>query len=536
MDVGDVIDNKYRLLRLLGSGGYGKVFEAEHVTLPHRYAFKCLRPDKATKEKALNRFFQEATAATSIGSEHIVKVLDCGLGDTPGSSPYLVMELLDGDPLDGLLRREAPLSPSRVVRMALQVCEALSAAHAKGIVHRDLKPENLFVSQRGGQDWITVLDFGIAKVRGAKTLTVDGEGIGTMLYMAPEQFSKAVEANPCNDIYSLGAILYELLTGEEPGMMGLLLPGRKPRELRPALDQGLEDVVLRAMAFNPADRHQSMQELAKALEPFAKDEVPEGWVLIEPGTFMMGSPKSEAGRWDDEAQHQVTITRPFLLQSTPVTQAQFEQVLGFNPSHFKNAGPQAPVEQVSWYEAVAFCNELSRRQGVEPTYLLRDVKGQPGDKDFRFDVEWRGLDHPGYRLPTEAEWEYACRAGTKTATYNGDLREGLLESEQPNPILDPIAWFSGNSGGRTHPVGELPGNARGLHDMLGNVWEWTWDWYASYGSDSATDPSGPALGSSRVIRGGSWYSYARHCRAAYRDLGPGNRRGSLGFRPVRSRP
>jgi formylglycine-generating enzyme required for sulfatase activity len=259
-------------------------------------------------------------------------------------------------------------------------------------------------------------------------------------------------------------------------------------------------------------------------------------VAVEHGSFTMGSPGTEAGRYSYEVPHLVNLTHPFLLWPTPVTQDQFEALMGFNPSG-AGSGPRLPVETVSWFEAVAFCNALSRKQQLDESYRIFDVKGTPGDKDYQFNVEWKGLTHPGYRLPTEAEWEYACRAGTTTATYNGDLREGLLEKEQPNPILDPIAWFYGNSGTGTHPVGELEANAWGLNDMLGNVYEWIWDWYGSYPSGAVADPSGPEGGSDRVFRGGSWSDYARLCRAADRyRLSSGCRDRYLGFRPARSRP
>jgi formylglycine-generating enzyme required for sulfatase activity/serine/threonine protein kinase len=277
---------------------------------------------------------------------------------------------------------------------------------------------------------------------------------------------------------------------------------------------------------------------------------------VLPGTFTMGSPTEEAGRLeralsigsdkldpertslDFELRHEVTLSRPFLLQATPVTQAQFEAVMGYNPSDFKD--PRFPVESVSWFEAVAFCNRLSEQQGLpEPewAYVLRDVKGEPSQRDFEATVEWRGPERLGFRLPTEAEWEYAVRAGTSTATYNGDLEPGRVKDEQPNPTLDPIAWFGGNSENTTHRVGTKTPNPWGLYDMLGNVWEWVWDWDDMYPSDSVTDPAGPASGKNRVIRGGSWSLYARFCRAAYRGRDwPGHRFNDIGFRPARTLP
>jgi len=246
------------------------------------------------------------------------------------------------------------------------------------------------------------------------------------------------------------------------------------------------------------------------------------FVVIAPGSFLMGSPANEEGRLWDETQHRVTLTRGFFLQTTPVTQAQWQSLMGNNPSHFVNTTDAAncPVEQVSWYDALAYCNALSAREGLQPCYDLSLFTGSPGTgtyhgpDDLVFD-----LGSLGYRLPTEAEWEYAARAGTSAARY-GALKD--------------IAWHHDNSGSKTHRVGTLAANAWGLYDLLGNVWEWTWDWDGDYPA-SATDPVGPKTGSNRVIRGGFWFSDAQGARAACRcNNSPGWRDNSFGFRLSRS--
>ncbi len=236
---------------------------------------------------------------------------------------------------------------------------------------------------------------------------------------------------------------------------------------------------------------------------------PDGFVRIPSGSFQMGSPASEDGRFTDETQHRVTITRAFLMQATEVTQGQYRSLMGKNPSHFTSCGDDCPVETVSWREAVAYCNALSRKEGLPECY--------DGDR-------LEGLDCKGYRLPTEAEWEYAARAGSTGARY-GDL--------------DSVAWYDGNSGSSTHPVGKKKPNAWGLSDMLGNVNEWCHDWNGDYSSGSATDPTGPQTGSNRVRRGGSWSSTATAglVRAALRDGGtPDYRNDFLGLRPARFCP
>jgi len=243
-------------------------------------------------------------------------------------------------------------------------------------------------------------------------------------------------------------------------------------------------------------------------------------VEIPAGAFDMGSDRSTPGAIsrNERPVHRVTISA-FRMAATEVTQAQFEAVMGFNPSHFK--GANLPVGDVGWYEVVAYANALSRREGLQPAYRV-----EPGSTSTAPQVFWdRQAD--GYRLPTEAEWEYAARAGSTTDTYAGDLRRmgpGFGGGCEPEPMLDGIGWHCGNApveGGM--PVGRLRPNAWGLHDMLGNVWEWVWDWDDNfvpgpYSGEARADPTGkPGNGpGARLLRGGSWYSSPPALRASMR--------------------
>ncbi len=224
-------------------------------------------------------------------------------------------------------------------------------------------------------------------------------------------------------------------------------------------------------------------------------------VLIPKGTFMMGSPESEQGRNENENQHEVTISKDYYLGVYEVTQAQYEKVMGKNPSHFQgavvgNENADLPVEMVTWDDAVEFCKKLSDLSEEKKT----------------------GRE---YRLPTEAEWEYACRAGSKTA-YSFDDEEGLLPE---------YGWFRRNSSDRTHTVGLLEPNAWGLYDMHGNVWEWCSDRHGEYPKGAVSDPTGPKEGSNRVYRGGGWNGVAACCRSAYRGwYPPSDRSSDDGFR------
>ncbi len=200
---------------------------------------------------------------------------------------------------------------------------------------------------------------------------------------------------------------------------------------------------------------------------------------------------SNNGDDNEKPIHSVTLTKPFYLQATEVTQGQWRAVLGDNPSYFQ-MGDDYPVEQVSWNDVQKF---LSKLNALDPG--------------------------KNYRLPTEAEWEYACRAGTSGDRYGE---------------LDAIAWYDRNLGNQTHPVGKKQPNGWGLYDMLGNVWEWCADWYGGdyYASSPSTDPRGPSSGQSRVLRGGSWLNYFSNVRSAYRGgLNPVNRYNHCGFRCAR---
>ena len=226
------------------------------------------------------------------------------------------------------------------------------------------------------------------------------------------------------------------------------------------------------------------------------------FVIIPAGTFLMGSPEDEPERHNDEVLHEVTLTKSYYMQTTQVTQGQWESVMGDNPSRFKDGGPDCPVEQVTWEDTQAFISKLNQQ----------DSTGT-------------------YRLPTEAEWEYACRAGTDGPFYFGScLSTDQANYDGNNPLGD---CPKGEYRKKTTPVGSFDANNYGLYDMHGNVDEWCHDWYADYPVSAVTDPTGPENGASRVLRGGGWISDAGDCRSAYRYWSrPGVRIVSTGFRLV----
>jgi formylglycine-generating enzyme required for sulfatase activity len=246
---------------------------------------------------------------------------------------------------------------------------------------------------------------------------------------------------------------------------------------------------------------------------------PEGMVRINSGTFTMGSPASEKERYDWEGpQHQVTISKGFWMGKYEVTQKEWVAVMGSNPSYFK--GDNLPVEQVSWNDVIDYCNKRSVKEGLTPAYT---VSGS--------EVRW-DKNASGYRLPTEAEWEYACRAGTSTPFSTGSN----VTTNQAN--YNGNYPYNGNAKGtyreKTWAVGSGTANAWGLHDMHGNVYEWCWDWYEDYSSGAQTDPAGAIVGVYRVLRGGSWCDYARDLRSVRRVYyAPSGINYLNGFRLVR---
>ena len=243
-------------------------------------------------------------------------------------------------------------------------------------------------------------------------------------------------------------------------------------------------------------------------------EVKPKLVRVPKGSFMMGSPTGESGRGTDETRHTVMLTTDFWMAESEVTQRQYRNLIGSSPSNFK--GDELPVESVSWFDAVAYCNALSAKEKLTPCYQISGTT-----------VGWAdGVNCTGYRLPTEAEWEYAARSPATTIYAGSDSVDG-------------VAWHSTNSGSTTHAAKTKTPNGRGLYDLSGNVWEWVWDWYqGNYEAQPSSDPiGGPSTSAARVLRGGAWYDSASLSRVAARNsVAPTYGDNSIGFRVVRHDP
>ena len=512
----------YKLVRLLGIGGFGEVWLAHKpFGHPREVAIKfCTDPE--SRERLLRH---EAALSARVNKaadvRGVVPLLNSHLRSDP---PCLVYEYVNGGNLAAWLRNRGHFDPAFVRRFIVHLAKSVWACHAAGVVHRDLKPANILlrVGDRGIRPLIA--DFGIGGISAAaqsqtRQMTDQSQmthslvrGAHSDLYASPQQ-RRGEDAHVGDDIWSLGLIWYQLLTGN---LKAGVPSGRKWQQR--LVDAGIpqDDVNILEECFESdrEDRIASMADLIKRLsqtssstnsvandaEPKVSPQQPAGvrtspaadplitnnvgmeFRLIPAGSFLMGSPDSDSDAYDDEKpQHRVDITRPFYLQTTVVTQSQWRAVMRsqrWKEKAWVKEGDAYPAVYTSWEDAEKFCRKLSARDNCE------------------------------YRLPTEAEWEYACRAGTTTKFSFGDSEE----------LLTDFAWFNANAldvGAKyAHAVAEKQPNNWGLYDMHGNVWEWCLDWYGDYGSANQHDPSWPSEASFRVNRGGSWFDSGRICRSA----------------------
>lgn len=578
----------YRLLKKLGRGGFGEVWLAEKQTkfVTKKLAVKLPLQNQVDAEAVRH----EATLwEQACGHPNVLPIIDA---DEYDGQIVIVSEYAPDGSLADLLKKQSRLSVEKAIEMIDGILAGLEYLHSRNIVHRDLKPDNVLLQGETPR----LADFGISRVLRTTMTSASVNLAGTPFYMAPEAFDK--KRNEQTDIWSAGVMLYEILAGKRPfdddNLINLVssIATKEPEPLPDYVPQWLTEVIGKSLAKNPENRYKKVSEMRQHLrhlarmpdtqkitdvpetKPNAKNEINTGeitnlrtspnlqnrnifliiggvslfallslsgigvviwknyfptptpsvsptktpmpttgigkkmeFVLIRAGSFMMGSPDNEKGSTEEERpQHQVIISKDFYLSKYEVTQGQWKAVMGDNPSFFKDCGDDCPVENVSWDEVQEFIRRLK-------------AKGEGT-----------------YRLPTEAEWEYACRAGT-----TGNYAENL----------DDIAWYYNNAGdqilsgewdaaklksnnNRTHEVGKKQPNAWGLYDMHGNVWEWVQDWFGKYPEGAVTDPTGGISGSHRIFRGGSLGFPAEDIRSAKRAYyTPTERNGNVGFRLVR---
>lgn len=657
-----LLDQKFRLLELIGDGRFGEVYRGLHVLTGEEWAIKLPKAAAVqgdSKSRGQKRFLREARNSAKVRNRHVARVIDAAFCQITGQF-YLVMELARGINLKEFLNRNPDGLDERVSMVIFnQLCDGVAAIHDQGIVHRDLSPENVMLLN-GDFNRIKIIDFEFAKdiFRISQARTIPGTLIGSPRYMAPEQWDSDRIHDARADVFSLGLILFELLAGRLPDErmiqnIGDLELHRKNfssefHELRRIAPKQVPDPVLKvvhkALQNKRERRYQDVREFHKAFnlaisgreieeqseitperlqiirdlptgsiliraeqtgieilvdgksvgvskmagDCFRVADLPagatveaSGWVkgrdpfvrrvavepnrevlvsiqsgplleyrnaagiemvLIPNGRFIMGSELSDEARWSqtvfekygrkadfrrERPSRMVTISRAFYLGRCQVTQAQWQYVaqnlprikrnLNPSPSFFK--GENQPVESVNWDDCQEFVHRLNRLE-----------------------------DGNRYGLPTEAQWEYGCRAGTK-GDYAGDLEAmGWYATNSGINHIDAYDAFYikderdlklylertlGPNGCHPHPVGRKLPNAFGLYDMHGNVLEWCADWFSEkyYSTASGLDPAGPAEGRLRVARGGAWNTRANRCRSAFRGrLNPRVRFDYVGLR------
>ena len=501
---------EYRIGRVLGQGGFGITYEAEQVSLGRRVAVKeffmkdvCNRDGSTSHvsvpsvgsrelvEKFRQKFLREARMIASMKNPHIVRIYD--VFEENGTA-YYVMEYLSGGSLQQVVRNSGRLKESVALACIREAADALGYFHLLNTLHLDVKPSNLMLDEEGN---VVLIDFGISKHYDESGSQTSSTPVGISKGFAPlEQYKQGSDIKsftPATDIYALGATLYALLTGTNPPEAPDVNDDGLP------IICGVSSVVMQAIECAMQPRRKDRPQSVAAFLQLLDDEGPrlandEGTLLIGAenqkitvggvtfamlpvagGTFTMGATaEMTSPDRDEKPTRQVTLSS-YYMGETEVTQALWTAVMGSNPSLFK--GDDLPVEMVSWNDCQTFLTKLNALTGRE------------------------------FRLPTEAEWEYASRGGSKS--------RGTQYSGSSN--LDEVAWYGSNSGRKTHAVKTKKANELGLYDMSGNVWEWCQDWYGSYRRRAQTNPTGPASGSSRVARGGSWINDARGCRLSYRD-------------------
>ena len=585
----------YTVEKVLGQGGFGITYkvsanlQVENVTIRTYFAVKeffmsdaCERnendsicyssPVKDKVEESRKDFLAEAQRLNKISLEH-PNIIHVNEVFEANNTVYYVMEYLDAGSLRSYVREHGALSESEALAIMTPIMNAVDYLHQHRMTHLDIKPDNVMLKHDPdtGEIIPVLIDFGLSKhydKNGNPTSTMRASGFSDG-YAPVEQYTGIYTFSPQADVYALAATLYYALVGKDP-VIATELSEEKIRVALNGKSYHVVSAIVEAMRMHKGERTLSVRKMmqtldgvsseplnktkqakthktkrikleeneahsektqewfrnhalwigggvlalvgiifiwylfspnSKNLSPFAtvgevikipvKAGVDIEMVKVEAGTFMMGAtPEMEKPDSDEKPLHQVTLTNDYYMGKYEVTQALWEAVMDSNPSYFK--GDNLPVETVSWNDCQEFISKLNS---------MTDRK---------------------FRLPTEAEWEYAARGGKKSCGYQYSGSSNISD----------VAWYGGNSGNKTHPVGTKQANELGIYDMSGNVWEWCQDRFDSYSSSSQTNPTGADSGAIRVRRGGGWYDDAQVCRSSCRILiySTDGRNNDLGLR------
>jgi serine/threonine protein kinase len=553
----------YRFITRIGEGGMGEVWLAEDTSLERKVAIKILAPEFTRSSDLIARFKQEAKLQANLIHKNIVTLHT--FFEEQGQY-FMVMEYARGITIKELIQQIGPIPEDRVIGILNQILDALAYAHDKGIIHRDIKPSNIMIYPDKG-DFVKIMDFGIAKVLGDKGLTRTGTRMGTLYYMSPEQIRAEKDIDQRTDIYSLGITLFEMLTGKLPfdtdtesdytvqhQIITTEIPN--PNQLVHRLNEQLCALIISMTPKNKNQRpfikliidqlgsiersgktSQTKIEIEKSRNNITEAQITTTKPNIELQPRKMKSVrlvvvsiiiiivvlsilvflprKSHSQSKSDSASFidMVMINSISLkISKTEITQDQWLKIMGTNPSAPSNyISNNFPVESVSWYDAVKFCNKLSVEEGRTPCYSING---------FEVSCNWVAN---GYRLPTEAEWVYAASANSYNRLYSG------------SDDIDLVAWYLSNSEKLPHEVGTKSPNEFGLFDMSGNVWEWCWDWYDKSNYNSEIGYKGPDKGTYKVIKGGGFHDTRDYCKVLKSSYyKPSSQHFDIGFRVCRS--
>ncbi|MGK7923285.1 MAG: SUMF1/EgtB/PvdO family nonheme iron enzyme, partial [Trichodesmium sp.] len=555
-------------IKIIGQGGFGRTFQAVDKYKPSKpfCVIKQFFPQAQgtkTLSKAAELFAQEAERLDGLGRHPQIPELFAYF--TQDNRQYLVQEFIDGQNLQQELEESGAFNEGQILELLKSLLPVLEFIHSQQVIHRDIKPENIIRRRNNNQfpvgassspdninpssspdninpssspDNIILVDFGAAKYATMTALAVTGTVIGSAGYVAPEQ--AVGKATFSSDIYSLGVTCIHLLTGVEPFNLFDVTEGKWIWRdyLQSKVSDEVGNILDKMIVGATKKRFKNVGEILSLIQATSQPSKPNSppqtsqssttesekgelftfkimtvdnsgniinrtggcagqkiedlgngikleMVYIPGGIFLMGSPPNEERRNGNESpQHPVTLEH-FYMSKYPITQAQYQAMMGNNPSNFK--GENRPVEKVSWYDAIEFCKKLSRKTGKI------------------------------YRLPSESQWEYACRAGTTTPFYFGETITSELVNYDGNYTYGNAA--KGKYLKETTDVGSFPPNAFGLYDMHGNVLEWCQDiWHENY-NGATTDGTAWKTGSyrnQRLLRGGSWSNSSGNCRSARR--------------------
>ncbi|MBM4404108.1 MAG: SUMF1/EgtB/PvdO family nonheme iron enzyme [Candidatus Cloacimonetes bacterium] len=526
----------YRIISELGNGMLGKAYLAEEILMGFKVVLRetsvAIQPENEEHQIVIDRL-------KSLASIKHALISSLRRAFVHANRLYLVTDYTAGKTLSLVLTEDGAFAEERALRISRQITDTLMYVHREGFFHGRLKASKICLSDT---DVVSVRDFGIIEI------------LGRYIYPQAEQESRDQTHTHIKvggikrmsgaelDIYACGLLLYQMLTAQlafcrELELYQLFIEDQSPPEFKipseaPLSPKAQELISIMSTVTKPQCKlmtakeimlRHSEQESSNAgisAHNHKPDLIPIELIRVEGGVFEMGDHFNE-GENDERPRHLVKLY-PFYIAKYQLTQKAWLEVMGNNPSYHR--GDDLPVESVSWLDAVAYCNQRSVMEGLVPCFSL---DGNPEPKDWSRGTVYCRFAANGYRLPTEAEWEYAARGGKGSSGYRYAGSNNEME----------VAWCKDNSGMKLQPIGGKKPNELGIHDMSGNVWEWCWDWFDAkfYTPKPILNPTGPDQGGNKVLRGGSFSYHAGFMRVSCRHhFGANLRYDGNGIRLVRS--